>query len=105
MPDDAYEARIGALLDNDPPAAAWLGRMRSFAKDMNGLTIILGLSPEETEEFLRLGKIVGLHMPNGDPEFDRQEERFHALLDRHNAARQRDALENLPLHAGEVQKH
>lgn len=75
---------------------SYLETMRGFAIDAQGRTIVLGLSADETLEFLRLDPIVNSEAHGGEVcEHEAAEERYYALREKHDAARGADAVENL----------
>ncbi len=105
--DDEYEARIADLLARESILKLWLDQMRSFAKDANGRTVILGLTAEETEEFIRLNPVV--HADDDDHPHDAAykaaRERYYALREKHDIARSKDAAENLAFWSDKKVKH
>ena len=94
---DDYESRIAALFAADTTyLKSWLEGMRGLAKDGKGRTVILGLSAEETEEFLTLHPMVWADDgPSTGPRSGAHQKRHHELRAKHDKARGRDAVENL----------
>ena len=92
----SYEQKITALLEQETALRLWLEQKRALTRDSQGGTVIVGLSPEEAEEFLRLSRLVQTRdagMTGAD---------FKAVTERHAAlkaileeALQEDAIESL----------
>ena len=78
-----YEARIGSLFGDVPEFKRRLEDKRGLATDPRGRTVILGLDAAETEEMILLR---GTDMDGA---------RYRLLRERHDAARQADAMENI----------
>lgn len=74
-----------------PDLRTWLDEMRCTARLPGDLTILLGLSREETLEFLNLDPIV---MHDG-PRDHKARERYYSLREKHDGARAADALQNI----------
>lgn len=95
------ENRVAELLRKDPVIATWLEGMRATAQDAKGRTIVLGLTAEETEEFLRLNLTVNRDVLLGaegkriDPEIEQKRARYSALKEKLDDAISQDAAENL----------
>ncbi|KIZ44957.1 MULTISPECIES: hypothetical protein [Rhodopseudomonas] len=92
----SYEQKITALLEQETPMRLWLEQKRALTRDSAGGTVIIGLSAEETEEFLRLSRLV----QSRDAGITAADAR--AISDRHAAlkarleeALQEDAIESL----------
>ncbi|HEY8213391.1 MAG TPA: hypothetical protein VIG36_04575 [Methylocystis sp.] len=96
MTDDEHETRVALLLEKEPRLKSWLDSMRSIVKDRQGVTVVLGLTPAETEEFLLLNPIVN-YQENGrlEPEFKAASARYWELHKKHDCALKKDAMENL----------
>jgi hypothetical protein len=65
----------------------------SYAIDALGNRVLIGLSVEETEEFIRLDAIVGATRPlphdAADDQYGPQESRWLELFEKHETARRR----------------
>lgn len=104
---DDYESRIAALFEADTTYfKLWLEKTRGLAKDGKGRTVILGLSAEETEEFLTLLPIVWADDgPSGGRWASAHQKRYRELRAKHDKARGREAVENLAFWGAGRQKH
>lgn len=90
------DQKIIGLLEQETALRQWLEQMRALIKDARGVTVIAGLTPEETEEFLRLNPRVqsyGNGMTAAD--FKAASERHAELKDKIDAALQDNAIESL----------
>jgi len=90
------DQKIIGLLEQETALRQWLEQMRALAKDERGVTVIAGLTPEETEEFLRLNPRVqsyGNGMTAAD--FKAASERHAGLKDKIETALQDTAIESL----------
>ena len=74
----------------------------SFAIDAFGNRVMIGLSAEETEEFIRLDAIVGATGPvlrnATDDRYGPQERRWLELFEKHETARRRFLKSGKTLH-------
>jgi hypothetical protein len=87
---------IIGLLDQETALRQWLEQMRALAKDARGVTVVAGLTPAETEEFLRLDPRIRSHRGGmGEAEFQAASERHAELKGKIDAALQDDAIESL----------
>ncbi|MGP9810395.1 hypothetical protein ACTZWT_02665 [Rhodopseudomonas sp. NSM] len=90
------EQKIIGLLEQETALRQWLEQMRALIKDARGVTVIAGLSPAETEEFLRLDPQIRSHRgAMSDAEFESARHRHAELKDKIDTALQDDAIESL----------
>lgn len=90
------EQTINALLEQEPALRQWLEQMRALIRDTRGVTAIAGLTPVETEEFLRLDPRLRAHRGAMTvAEFEAASARHADLKSRIEAALQDDAIESL----------
>jgi hypothetical protein len=96
MPDQTHEQKIAALLEQETAVRLWLEQKRGLEKDRQGRTLIRGLTIEETEEFLRLSRIVQSH-ETGLIRADQKakSERYAELKDKLESALQEETIESL----------
>jgi hypothetical protein len=91
----SLDQKIAALLEQETALRNWLEKIRALTRDARG-TLIVGLTPEETEEFLRLSPRVQAHesgMTSAD--FAAASARYAELKATIEAALQDDAIESL----------
>lgn len=92
---EEHEARVRALLEQEGALRSWLEAMRGVVKDGEGRTVILGLSADETIEFLNLhGPVIYDKSNRSAQDQRRQRDRYFVLREKHDDARRRDAAEN-----------
>jgi len=92
----SLEQKITALLEQDTAMRLWLEKMRALTKDGRGCTVIVGLTPDETEEFLRLSPLVQARDPGmTGADVSAARDRHAALKARLEEALQEDAIESL----------
>lgn len=99
-----YEARIERLLAKAPGLRTFVTDLRGFARDRQGRKVILGLTAEETEEFVRLDPIAKADMLGDLPRSDETKRlinRYYALRAKFDAALSKDALEELDFLLGD----
>ena len=90
------EPTLNALLEQEPALRQWLEQMRALSRDARGVTAIAGLTPAETEEFLRLDPRMRAHRgAMTADELDTASARHAELKNRIDAALQDDAIESL----------
>jgi hypothetical protein len=92
----SLDQKIAALLEQETALRHWLEQIRALTKDGRGCTVIAGLSPAETEEFLRLSPRVQAHdsgMSSAD--FRAASARYAELKAAMEDALQEDAIESL----------
>jgi hypothetical protein len=87
---DEYEARIGSLFGDVAQFKRSLVDLRGLTTDAQGRTVILGLDAAETEEMILLKAT------------DSNGARYRVLREKHDAARQADAMKNI---AQYLEKH
>jgi hypothetical protein len=102
LSDDAqdHDAELEALFAAvRPELKQWFDEMRNFGKDQQGRRVLLGLTADETIELAKLDPLYWAERERGGKS-DLQR-RYDALRNKHDAARQKDAMDQIAFLSGD----